>query len=278
MTTSQHEQGTLPQSGLHWQGWTPPAPPRGVMVLVHGAHEHGGRYAHVAERFATAGLALYAVDHLGHGRSPGTRGNIGSMAGTVAGVDELARLAQGRHPGQPTFVYGHSLGGLIALQYITGTPVPLAGAVISAPAVDLSAASPVQVRAAGLLSRLAPNLGVLQLEADAVSRDPEVVREYTSDPLNNMGKIRARTGAEMLRTVQAMEPRVRRLRLPLYLVHGTADRLVPVAATEWVAAHATQADVTVRIWDGLYHEPHNEPEREQVLDGIVAWLDERLGA
>ncbi|MGN6607365.1 MAG: alpha/beta fold hydrolase, partial [Jatrophihabitans sp.] len=175
-------------------------------------------------------------------------------------------------------VYGHSLGGLIALQYLTGDTVPLAGAVISAPAVDLSAASPVQVRAAGLLSRLAPNLGVVQLEAAAVSRDPEVVRDYTTDPLNSMIKIRARTGAEMLRTVQALGPRVQRLTLPLYLVHGTDDRLVPVAATRWLAEQATRADVTVRIWDGLYHEAHNEPEREQVLDEIVDWVDRRLTA
>jgi acylglycerol lipase len=274
--TARHEDGRLPVSGQYWQAWTPSGPVRGVVVLVHGAHEHSGRYAHVAETLGAAGFAVHAVDHPGHGRSAGTRGNIGSMAQTVAGVDQVARAAQQRHAGAPTFVYGHSLGGLIALQYLTGDPVPLAGAVISAPAVDLSAASAVQIRLAGLLSRLTPNLGVVQLEAAAVSRDPEVVRDYTSDPLNNMGKVRARTGAEMLATVRAMPARVPQLRLPLYLLHGTADRLVPVTATEWLAANTGSADVTVRTWDGLYHEPHNEPERGQVLAEIVDWLQAHL--
>jgi alpha-beta hydrolase superfamily lysophospholipase len=269
----EHEEGTLPASGLYWQTWPSRAPVTGLVVLVHGAHEHGGRYAHVAERFLAAGYQTYAVDHAGHGRSPGKRGNIGSMAATVAGVDELARFAQTRHPEVPTFVYGHSLGGLIALQYVTGTPVALHGVIVSAPAVDVSAATPLQIRASSVLSRLVPNLGVLQLDAETVSRDPAVVHAYRTDPLNFMGKMRARTGAEILATVSALGPRLAGLKLPLYVLHGTADRLVPPAATDWVEQHATMADLTVRRLDGLYHEPHNEPEQAAVLDDIVTWMD-----
>jgi alpha-beta hydrolase superfamily lysophospholipase len=246
------------------------------VVLVHGGHEHGGRYAHVAERLLTSGYQLYAVDHPGHGRSPGTRGNIGSMAAAVAGVDELARLAQSRHPGLPTFLYGHSMGGLIALEYLTGSPVQLNGAVISAPLLDTSTAKPVQVKVAGVLSRLAPNLGVVRLDAEAVSRDPEVVRAYRTDPLNYMGRLRARTGAEILNSVRTLGPRVAKLRLPLYVLQGTADRLVPPAATDWLEQHASMPDLTVRRLEGLFHEPHNEPEQDAVLDDIVAWLDAHL--
>src|SRR3954451_9809684 len=158
---AKHVEGRLPRSGLYWQSWAPPSGVRGLVILVHGAHEHGGRYAHVAERLAESGFRSYAIDHRGHGRSPGTRGNIGSMRQTVAGVDELARLAQSQHPGLPTFVYGHSLGGLIALQYVTGDPVPLRGAVVSAPATDTSSANALQIRLSGVLSRVAPNLPVL---------------------------------------------------------------------------------------------------------------------
>jgi len=267
-----HIDGTSP-AGQHWQAWTPEEPV-GVVVLVHGLHEHGGRYRSVAERLAAAGYAGYAVDHPGHGRSPGTRGNIGSMAATVDGVHALVRLAGERHPGLPLFVYGHSLGGLIALQYLTGDPDPaIAGAVISAPAVDLSAANAAQRALAPVLSRLTPNAGVLQLDAEAVSRDPEVVREYRTDPLNRMGKVRARTGAEMMRTTAALPRRLGSLTMPLLVLHGSADRLVPPAASELVPAHAGSADLTRRLYDGLYHEPHNEPEKEQVLDDVVAWLD-----
>jgi acylglycerol lipase len=267
-----HTDGTSP-AGQHWQAWTPEEPV-GVVVLVHGLHEHGGRYRSVAERLAAAGYAGYVVDHPGHGRSPGTRGNIGSMAATVDGVHALVRLAGERHPGLPLFVYGHSLGGLIALQYLTGQPDSrIRGAVISAPALDTSPAGVVQRLVAPVLSRLLPDLGVLTLDAERISRDPEVVRDYRADPLNHIGKVRARTGAEMMAAAAALPQRLRSLTMPLFVLHGGADRLVPPAASEMVPAHAGSPDLTRTLYEGLYHEPHNEPEKEQVLDDVVAWLD-----
>jgi alpha-beta hydrolase superfamily lysophospholipase len=267
-----HVEGTLP-SGQFWQGWTGGAPERGVVVLAHGAHEHGGRYAQVAERLVDAGYPVYAADHPGHGRSAGPRGNIGTMAATVAGLDELARLATSRHPGRPVFVYGHSFGALIALQYITGRPVELRGAILSAPGLDASGASRVKRMAAGVLSRLTPNLGVLALDPAAISRDLDVVRDYRTDPLNYLGRLRARTGAEGLRAVRAMVPRLRTLTLPLLVLHGTADRLVPSTTTEFVAEHAGTYDLTVKMYEGGYHESHNDLNKRRVLDDIVAWLD-----
>jgi alpha-beta hydrolase superfamily lysophospholipase len=274
--TAAHTEGVL-ASGQFWQAWTLQTPVA-VVVLVHGLHEHGGRYRHVAERLAAAGYAVYVVDHPGHGRSPGTRGNLASMAATVGGVDALARLAGERHPGVPLFVYGHSLGGLIALQYLTGTPdARVRGAVISAPALDTGAATGVQRRLAPVLSRLLPDLGVLTLDADTISRDPEVVRDYRTDPLNYTGKVRARTGAEMMRAAVAMPQRLASLTMPLLVLHGGADRLVPPAASELVPAHASSPDVIRKVYDGLYHEPHNEPERDEVLGDVISWLDAHRG-
>ena len=269
-------EGTLP-AGQFWAGWTVDDP-AGVVVLVHGLHEHGGRYAHVAQRLARAGHASYAVDHPGHGRSPGVRGNIGSMAATVAGVGELVALAAGRHPGVPLFVYGHSLGGLIALQYLTGTPdARIRGAVLSAPALDTGAATRVQRLAAPVVSRLLPDLGVLTLDAGAISRDPAVVAAYRADPLNRTGKVRARTGAEMVAAAAAMPARLGSLTLPLLVLHGGADRLVPTSSSQVVPAAAGSTDVTRTVYPGLFHEPHNEPEQDQVLDDVVAWLDAHRG-
>lgn len=268
-----HTDGHL-STGQFRHTWTPDGEVTGVVVLVHGLHEHAGRYAHVAQRLGRAGYATWAPDHPGHGRSPGSRGNIGSLAATVAGVDETARAAAAAHPGVPLFVYGHSMGGLVAAQYLTGTPsVPVRGAVLSAAALDLSSANRVQQLAAPLLGKLLPDLGVLELDAEAVSRDPAVVAAYRADPLNRMGKVRARTGAEMITAVAAMPARLRRLDLPLLVIHGGADRLVPPAASEFVAAGTASADVTHTVYPGLFHEPHNEPEQEQVLDDVVGWLD-----
>lgn len=272
-----HLEGTL-SSGQYWQSWTVDQP-AGVVVLVHGVHEHSGRYRHVAERLNAAGYAVYALDHPGHGRSPGTRGNIGSMAAAVAGVDLLARLAGERHDGVPLFVYGHSLGGLISLQYLTGTPLDrIVGAVISAPALDTGSVSAVEKVVAPLLSKLLPDFGVRNLDANTISRDPEVVRAYLTDPLNHAGKMRARTAVEIMLTVAAMPQRLKSLTMPLFVLHGSADGLMPPAASELVRTHAGSADLTLRIHEGLYHEAHNEPEREQVLDEIANWLDAHLNA
>jgi alpha-beta hydrolase superfamily lysophospholipase len=126
---------------------------------------------------------------------------------------------------------------------------------------------------APLLSRVLPDLGVLRLEAEAVSRDPEVVRDYRTDPLNHTGRMVARTGAELMSTALAMPRRLPSLTMPLLVLHGTADRLVPPAASEVVRAHAGSPDLTLRVYDGLFHEPHNEPEKDDVLADVVAWLD-----
>jgi alpha-beta hydrolase superfamily lysophospholipase len=126
---------------------------------------------------------------------------------------------------------------------------------------------------APVLSRLLPDLGVLSLDAETISRDPAVVADYTTDPLNYTGKVRARTGSEMMLTVAGMPQRLRSLTMPLFVLHGGADRLVPTAASEMVTAHAGSPDLTRTVYPGLFHEPHNEPEKEQVLDDVVDWLD-----
>lgn len=267
-----HSEGKLP-SGQYWQSWTVEQPV-GVVVLIHGLHEHSGRYRHVAARLNAAGYAVYALDHPGHGRSPGSRGNIGGMDAAVAGVGSLVRSAADRHSGVPVFVYGHSMGGLISLQYLTGAPLErICGAVISAPALDAGPVSTVERTFAPLLSKLLPDLGVRTIDADTISRDPEVVRDFRSDPLNHNGKMRARTAVEIMRTAEAMPQRLPSLTMPLLVLHGSADRLMPPAASELVRDRAGSADLTFRIHQGLHHESHNEPEKEQVLDEIVDWLD-----
>ena len=146
--TESHAEGRL-ASGQYWQSWSNQTP-AGLVIIVHGVHEHSGRYQWVAERLVAAGYDVHAVDHPGHGRSPGRRGNITSMAAAVDGVDAVTRMAAERVPDVPVFVYGHSLGGLIALQYLTGKPIDrVRGGIISAPALDTSAAT-------GLQRRLAP--------------------------------------------------------------------------------------------------------------------------
>jgi acylglycerol lipase len=284
---TRHEAGhreIAPGRSAYWQAWLPPDPARAVVVIVHGLHEHSARYAHVGARLAAAGFAVYAADHRGHGRSDGRRANIERMTLIVEDLSSFVRFAVERHPGLPVFMVGHSLGGLIALHYATepGTTEPgtlLDGLVVSGPAVEALAGSALQRRLAGVLSALVPNLGVVAIDADQkISRDPEVVRAYQTDPLVYHGKVKARTGAEMLATMEGLPARLPRLSIPLLLLHGTDDRICPPAGSAMVHEAVSSPDKTLRRYQGLYHEVFNEPEREAILTDLLSWLNQHLPA
>jgi acylglycerol lipase len=172
-------------------------------------------------------------------------------------------------------VLGHSMGGCIALEYALRYQHELAGLVLSAPVAALEAASPVTRAVGNLLSMVAPRTPVFAIDPGLVSRDREVVRDYEQDPLNYHGRLPARTVAELSRAVDSFPDRVPTLRLPLLVMHGTADDLVPIAGSEMIAARAGSEDKTFTRYDGLYHEILNEPERDRVVAEIASWLDER---
>jgi acylglycerol lipase len=259
---------------IYWQGWVPAGDVTGVVVLVHGLAEHGGRYAHVGRHFASAGYAMYTADHRGHGRSDGVKGNINRMSEVVTDLETMIRSVAQRHPSAPMFLYGHSMGGLITLAYLTGKPAELGGAVLSASAVDIAVGSPLERLAAPVLSAIAPNLGVLKLDASSMSRDPEVVRDYDADPLNYRGKTRVRTGAEILATVERVKRDLGKVTLPLLVMHGSEDKVTSPTTSKLLADKVGSKDVTVKLYDGFYHELHNEPEKETVFADILRWFKE----
>lgn len=273
---STHIDGRLPGAAggeFYWQGWLPEAP-SAVVLVSHGYAEHSGRYAHVAARLNDASYAVYAVDHRGHGRSDGPRANVDSFATVRHDLATLREHVGRLHPHLPFFLLGHSLGGLIALDYATqGGAEGLAGLILSGPAVDPSVGTRVERLAAPVLSRLVPNLGVATLDANAVSRDPAVVAAYVADPLNHHGKVPARTGAETLAAVARVERHLPSLTLPTLLMHGAEDALAAPAGSQMVADRIGTEDLTFTVYDGLFHEIFNEPERDQVLDDVIAWLD-----
>ncbi|HET9258249.1 MAG TPA: alpha/beta hydrolase, partial [Pseudonocardiaceae bacterium] len=257
----------------YWQAWVPPEPARAVVVVVHGLHEHSARYAHVGTRLAGAGFAAYAADHRGHGRSDGQRANIERMALIQADLRSFVRFAAGRHHDLPVFMVGHSLGGLIALRYtIDHGADTLAGLVVSGPAVIATAGSALARKLGGALSALVPNLGVAALGADQkISRDPEVVRAYREDPLVYQGKIKARTGAEILAAMESLPQALPRLTVPLLVLHGTEDQICSLTGSAMVLERVSSPDKTLRQYPGLYHEVFNEPEREAILTDLISW-------
>jgi len=261
---------------LFWRSYVPDEP-RAVVLLAHGASEHGDRYRYVVERLVPDGFAVYAVDHRGHGRSDGSRAMLDRMDHVVADFDRLAEHARAQHPGLRLFLLGHSMGGTVALAYALRHQAKLAGLALSAPLAALEAA-PLPLRVvARALSVVAPTAGVYDVEAEGVSRDLDEVRAYDEDPLVYRGKLPARTVQEIADTIAGFHDAVPSLTLPTLVMHGTADRIVPIAAAEMIALRSGASDLTFHRYDGFYHEIFNEPagERDRPLGDLAAWLSDR---
>ncbi|MEV4127933.1 lysophospholipase [Nocardia sp. NPDC049707] len=259
-------------SRIAWRAWLPGTTARAVIVLVHGVAEHSGRYAHVGKRLADNGFAVYALDHLGHGKSAGNNANIGSMAGAADNVAEMLKIASREHPDVPRFLLAHSMGSLITVYLAVRAPIDVDGIVLSAPPLDIAVGNPLQRLAGPLLSRFAPNLGVLKLDSSMISRDPDVIRAYDNDPLVFRGKLPARTGMEILSATEFVKSRLDKLTVPLLVLHGTADAIAAPSSTDLIERAAGSKDLTVIRYEGLYHEVFNEPEQDKVLSDVVEWL------
>ena len=187
---------------IFYQMWLPDGEPKATLVLVHGLAEHCGRYMNVVNHFVPLGYAVYGLDHIGHGKSDGTRAYVDRFFDFVDTLKQFVDLVKQWQPAKPCFMIGHSMGGLISAAYLLEHQADLNGAVLSAPAIKASGAiSSTTLTVGRLLSSLAPKMGVAQLAADGISQDPAVVEAYVNDPLVCSGKITARLGAEMLKTM-----------------------------------------------------------------------------
>jgi alpha-beta hydrolase superfamily lysophospholipase len=263
---------------IFWHSWTPAAAARGVIVLVHGAGEHSGRYGHVVARLVDEGFAVHACDHRGHGRSDGPRAFIEDMDDVVADVDSLVDRALAPHPGVPVFMLGHSMGGLISLRYALAHQERLAGLILSAALAAIESVPKPLELVGRALSVVAPRTPLIAIDASLVSRDAAVVQAYVCDPLVHHGKLPARTAVQLAGAVEGFPTTVAAIKVPTLILYGTADRLCPPAGSEMLAERLGSADTTVKAYEGLFHEILNEPEREVVLDDIVAWLAVRVRA
>lgn len=265
---------------LHAWTWSRVSP-RGAVALVHGAGEYCGRYEHVAARLNAAGYAVLGLDLPGMGLSPGRRGHVEHFDDYLGVVDETLQGLANLHPDVPRFLYGHSMGGLIAVRWLQvrrPATETLGGVVLSSPCLDLSLAIPPSLlRAGAALERIWPTMPQsTRIPSNAVSRHPDVVARYGSDPLV-LHRVTVRWAMELQRAMQAAREGDAAFPVPTLVLQAGADRIVSAAATRDFAAQLQAPVKSYREFDGLYHELHNEPERDEVLGEIVAFLDSRSG-
>ena len=260
-----------------YDAWTPDMSPRAVVVLSHGLGEYARRYDHVAQRVGEAGLVTYALDHRGHGRSGGKRMLVRNITEYTADFATLVGIASREHPGLKRVVLGHSMGGGIVFAYGVERPDDYDMMVLSGPAVAAQdQVSPLLAFAAKVLGVIVPGLPVQDLDVNAISRDPAVVAAYNADPLVYHGRVPTGIGRALLQVGETMPQRAPALTAPLLVVHGSDDRLIPIAGSRRLVECVGSTDVQLKVYPGLYHEVFNEPERDQVLDDVVSWITDRL--
>ncbi len=276
----QHIEGTFKgvrNRNIYYQAWLPDGVVKAVLLVIHGMGEHSGRYLNVVNYFVPRGYAVYALDHVGHGKSEGRREFVERFTDFTDTLTTYFEFVAGWQDGRPIFLLGHSMGGTIALSYLLDHQQDFTGALISAPAVMVGqTVSPVTITLGKVLTRLAPRLGLITLDVNSLSRDPSVVEAYINDPLVFHGKTPARLGAELLFAMQRITADVGKLTLPLMVIQGAADTLIDPAGAQMLYEKASSADKTLKLYDGLYHEVFNEPERERVFEDMENWLAARI--
>jgi len=258
------------------RGWAPDGKPKSAIALVHGHGEHVGRYAHVAAALTARGYVLMGFDLRGHGRSGGPRGHTPSYAALMDDISAFLDQVSGRYPGLPRFLYGHSLGGNLVINYVLRRKPDLRGAIATGPWLKLAFEPPAaQVTLGKLMNGIAP--GFTQnsnLDTKGLSHDAAVVAAYENDPLVHE-KISARLFVEIYNTGLWALEHAAELSLPLLLMHGSADPITSAKASQEFAAKAGEM-VTLKIWPDMYHEIHNEAAQAEVFKVMLAWLDDHL--
>ncbi len=262
---------------IYFQCWEPEIAPAAVLLVAHGAGEHSARYQHLAQYFTGHNYAVGALDHNGHGYSEGIPGHLNSFEDYLHDVAILHRKLAARFPGVPMFFLGHSMGGLIACNYLLNYQSDFVGAVLSGAAIktDLEPGR-LQMALLRLCAWLLPRLGILRLNAAGVSRDPEVVRNYAQDPLVFHGKMSARMCRELFAGMHSVQTEAARISLPVLILHGGADVMTSPEGSRFLDQHISSRDKTLKIYPGLFHEIFNEPERIAVLDDVLHWCESRI--
>lgn len=250
---------------------------RGEAVLVHGFAEHSGRYGALTEHLLASGYSVTAYDQRGHGLSDGLPGHVEDFNEYDNDLDRIVAITRARALGQPLFIIGHSMGGLVTLRYLARKSDTVAGAIISAPLIAVATPVPAyKVWVARLGTRFAPRLRLAnQINPADLSRDLNVGKAYAADPRVTR-KVSTKWFTEAVRAMAEVKEWASRIRTPLLVMHGSADKLASVGATKDLFAEIGSKDKELIIYEGYYHELFNEPEKQEIFERATLWLSQRV--
>lgn len=261
---------------LFCQSWQTKNALKGVIVLIHGLGEYSGRYVELADLFTRHGYHVHAFDLRGHGKSEGKRGHIPSYDCVMHDIEQYFMGVQSQYESLPIFLYGHSMGGNLAINFLLRKVPELAGVIATSPALRPGFRPPIWKRAVGQIVRFIwPSLTLKNgLDPKALTRSPSVEHYYEKDPLVH-SRLSVELGLSILESGEWAIEHAHEIHAPLYLIHGKKDRITSPDATQEFIERAEQTPIFFHLYENMYHELHNEPEREMVLENIIAWLDAR---
>lgn len=272
----QHNEGKFTgrnNFNLYYQSWVPDGKPIALLIIVHGIAEHSGRYANVVNYFVPKGYAVYSFDLRGHGKSDGIRSHVERFSYYLDDLKTFCDKVRDENKTAKIFLVGHSMGSTIALDYAVEHQSELNGLIVSGTTLKAgNSVTKVSILMAKILSVVMPKMGVAALDANGISQDKAVVAAYINDPLVYTGKLRARWGAELLKTMNKLQSTISELSLPILILQGTADRISDPSGSKMLFDGVGSKDKTLKLYEGFYHEIFNDPERQQVFLDMENWL------
>ena len=277
MQESTAQESTFSSAGrqLFRRTWRTESAKAGI-VLMHGLFEHSARYDHVASALNQAGYDVFAFDIHAHGKSSGTFGLVENFQQCINDYQAFHELIQQENPNLELFLMGHSFGGAIVARYALTKSPKAKGFVLSSPLLQLADdVSSFLVFISGFLGTIAPKLPTIPLDSSGISRDPAVVAKYAADPLVYSDKMPAGTGKQVVNAAKWFNDQLQNFDQPFYVYHGTEDALTNVKGSQALYDQAKSEDKTIKLYEGLFHETMNEPEKETVIGDLVSWLDQR---
>jgi alpha-beta hydrolase superfamily lysophospholipase len=264
---------SIRELNIYYKGWLPDGDVKAILFIVHGVGEYCERYTNVINHFVPLGYAVYGLDHIGHGKSGGEREMVARFEDFIEPLLTYYKMVKTWHPQPPIFIYGHSMGGLITSFHLLDHQADFKGAIISAPAVKIpDNISPLVITISKVLSTIAPKAGLIGLDTTYLSHDKALVDTYNADPLVFHGKMPARLSAEMLRAMLRVTAEAGKITLPVFILQGSGDKIVDPAGAPMLYEKVSSKDKTLKMYEGLYHEVHNEPEREKMFKDLGTWL------
>lgn len=276
-----HEEGTFAGADgvqLYEQCWLPTGKPKAYVVLHHGLWDYSDYYAPFALELTKHQFAVYTFDARGHGRSSGDRAFIDHFSQYIDDLDIFLKRVRERAEAKPIFLFGHSLGGLIATTYVIANPQNgLQGVIISGAGLkEGHDVTPLLKRIVPIIGKIAPKLPSYKPDFAYASRDTTIGERKSKDRLVDQKGLPARSGAEGLRAIANVQAHMEEFAAPVLILHGTADRWTNSEGSQQLAVRARSADKTLKLYEGFYHELLTDVDKSRVWNDIIAWMDARL--